>query len=172
MTTPPLSSAPFALALALACTAAVAQEAAPPVQVHWSDPAAFTEVRTSQCRSRDRSGEWLDELARHLRARAARALAPGQRLDITITDVRRAGECEPWRGAGRDDIRVIKDTYPPRIDLRYTLRAGDGSVVSEGENQLRDVAFLQRGAANRTDPLRYEKRLLDDWLRREFANHD
>jgi hypothetical protein len=30
---------------------------------------------------------------------------------------------------------------------------------------------MQRGALNSTDPLRFEKRMLDDWLRSEFP-HD
>ena len=40
----------------------------------------------------------------------------------------------------------------------------------EGERELRDPAFMQRGILNETDPLRFEKRMLDDWLRNEFPD--
>jgi len=63
---------------------------------------------------------------------------------------------------------VIKNIYPPRIDLTFTQTDANGAVVKEGERQLRDPAFMQRGILNSTDPLRFEKRMLDDWLRKEF----
>ena len=165
----PRSAWPFAFALAFACAPALAKDAgAPAVHVDWSDPATLSEVREDTCRSRTRPGEWLGPLARYLQRRAGSRLAAGQQLAITITDIRRAGACEPWRGPQMDDVRVIKNLYPPRIDLRYTLSAADGSVVRSGEARLRDNAFLSRGTMSRDDPLRYEKRMLDDWLRRTF----
>ena len=58
---------------------------------------------------------------------------------------------------------------PPSIDLHFTLTAADGTTLSEGQRSLRDPAFLSRGVLySRDDPLRFEKRLLDEWLRREF----
>jgi hypothetical protein len=167
----PRSTWPFAFALAFACAPVLAKDAGPPaVRVDWSDPATLSEVRESACRSRVKPAEWLGELARYLQQRAARVLAPGQHLDVTITDIRRAGVCEPWRGAQWEDVRIVKDIYPPRIDLRYALTAADGTLVRKGENTLRDAAFLSRAVPFRADdPLRYEKRMLDDWLHREFA---
>jgi hypothetical protein len=53
--------------------------------------------------------------------------------------------------------------------LTFTLHNADGSVALEGTRKLRDAAFLYRGTPSSTDPLRYEKRMLDDWLRRDFA---
>lgn len=138
------------------------------VKIDWTDPAKFADTRQSMCHSSIRPEEWLRDLARHVESRAARLLAPGQRLEITITDVRRAGQCEPWRGAQASDIRVIKEPYSPRIDLRYTLVDESGKVLHEGTEELRDLAFLQRGTMNASDPLRFEKRMLDDWLRRTF----
>ena len=156
-------------ALALACLTAAADEARAPVNVDWGDPATFAEVRQNACRDSTKPEEWLGQLAQHLQRRAGKVLAPGQHLDVTITDIQRAGACEPWRGPRWDDVRVIKDIYSPRIDLHYTLTTGDGTLVRKGEDSLRDAAFLSRATMNREDPLRFEKRMLDDWLRREFA---
>jgi hypothetical protein len=66
-------------------------------------------------------------------------------------------------------VRVVKDIYPPRIDLRFRLTDADGRTLSEGERSLRDSAFLTRDGLDSNDPLRFEKRLLDSWLRKEFA---
>ena len=49
------------------------------------------------------------------------------------------------------------------------LRDADGNVIAEGSRELRDLAFMQRGPAGMSsDSLRYEKQLIDDWLRRDI----
>jgi hypothetical protein len=141
------------------------------VTVTWSNPADFTETRENAGAGigRESPEQWLAALAKHLRARADRVLPPNDHLAVTFTDVQRAGRYEPWRGPDWDDVRVIKDLYPPRIDLTFKLTDASGATVADGTRQLHDPAFLQRGVLNENDPLRFEKRLLDDWLRDEFG---
>ena len=62
----------------------------------------------------------------------------------------------------------MRDIYPPRMRLRFTLSDAQGKVLSEGERKLTDLGFLQGSGLLDTDPLRYEKRMIDDWTRREF----
>lgn len=140
------------------------------VQVDWTDPQKFADLRENPVGSPATRNpeEWVQTLARWLQTRADSFVPPGDRLRVTFTDIRRAGSYEPWRGPQWTDVRIIKDIYPPRIDLRFTLTDAHGATVAEGERQLRDLAFLQRNVLDTTDPLRYEKRLLDDWLRKEF----
>lgn len=141
-----------------------------PVTVSWSDPAGFTEIRYSRNRFEAVRGDWVRDIARHVATRAARALAPGERLAVRITDIERAGEFEPGRG-GSDRVRIVRDIYPPRIELSYELRDAAGGVVASGERSLRDVGFLHRQAGTVTsgDPLRHEKRLVEDWVREDLA---
>ncbi|MEO7874909.1 MAG: DUF3016 domain-containing protein [Dokdonella sp.] len=159
-----------ALALSLGVVVASAAPTPPPerIDVTWSDPAKFSDSRENPGIDRYRPEEWLTELARHLRFRADRALPAGERLNVTFTDVDRAGTFEPWRGPRWDDVRIIKDFYPPRIDLHFSVTDADGGIVAEGDRTLRDPGFLNRSVGSSSDPLRYEKRLLDDWLRHEF----
>lgn len=166
-----------ALLLTAALTAVTAAFASaspspPRVSVDWTDPTKFAEVRDSPSMSASRRWptEWLDQLATHLQRRADRVLPPGDRLSVTFTDIKRAGTFEPWRGPRWDDVRIVKDLYPPRIDLHFTLTDADGHVLREGQRTLRDPAFLTRGIADPSDPLRYEKRLLSDWLKKEFGS--
>ena len=146
--------------------------AASPVDVTWTNPADFTEEKKSRSfgLARETPEQWVTELAQYLQRRGARVLAPGQQLEVTFTDISRAGAFEPWHGPLLDDTRFIKDIYPPAIDLRFTLRNADGSTALEGTRKLRDAAFMSRGTLSSTDPLRYEKRMLDDWLRRDLAS--
>lgn len=136
-----------------------------PVTVSWGDPAGFSEVRFSRNRFEAVRGDWVHDIAAHIASRAARALGPGERLDVEITDIDRAGDYEP--GGGRSDhMRVVRDVYPPRIDLRYTLYGADGTVVDGGERSLTDIGFLSRPGLTLAgnDPLHHEKRLVDAWV--------
>ena len=140
-----------------------------PVAVQWTDPSAFSDIRLSGNRWEARRGDWVEQIAYYIRQRAERQLPAGDTLDVTIRDIRRAGMYEPWQGPQMDDVRIIKDIYPPRIDLDFVLRDADGNVIAEGSRELRDLAFMQRGPAGMSsDSLRYEKQLIDDWLRRDI----
>ena len=83
----------------------------------------------------------MAQLARYLRQRAAARLAPGQSLDVTLTDIRRAGNYEAWHGPRANDVRIVRDLYPPRITLRFALHGADGAVLAQGERRLADPGF-------------------------------
>jgi hypothetical protein len=143
-----------------------------PVSVRWGDPAGFSELRHSGSRWAAARGDWVRQLAEHVRESAARRLPPGERLEVEITDIERAGDFEPWRTRG-DDIRILREIYPPRISLRFRRVDAGGTVVAEGERELSDAAFMMKDSiGGRSDSLRYEKRLIDDWLREEFPRQD
>lgn len=140
-----------------------------PVGVRWQDPARFAELRHSFNRHEAARGDWVVQLAEHIRERAAAGLPPGERLDVEILDVERAGEYElPW--ADTHDIRVMRDIHPPRMRLHVRRTAADGRVLDEGERRISDLAYLLGPQPlSSSDPLRYEKRMIDRWLRRELA---
>lgn len=141
------------------------------VVVDWSDPAKFADTRSDQCHSLVKPEEWLSQLARYTQSRARSRLQQGQSLNVTITDIQRAGQCEPWRGPRVADIRILKDIYPPSISFHFQLSDRDGKIVTEGDRKLTDLAYLQRGSLlDRNDSLRYEKRMIDDWLRKELPS--
>ncbi|MFT3897763.1 MAG: DUF3016 domain-containing protein [Thermomonas sp.] len=139
-----------------------------PVSVSWADPSTFSEARISASHQLLRQGDWLQDLAQYMRGQAERRLPPGDTLQLTILDVQRAGQYEPWRGPNMQDTRIIRDIYPPRMTLRFRQLDANGQVVAEGERRLIDPAFMQGTYPGDSDPLRYEKGLVDSWLRREF----
>jgi hypothetical protein len=152
---------------------ALASNADSPVQVNWTDPAQFTDIRHSRNRWESQRGDWVNTLARHFQKSALKQLPDGQQLQITITDIKRAGEYEPWHGPRLDDVRIVKDIYPPRLAFDWVRRDASGQVIDQGSSKLVDTAFMMsRGMLNDSDPLRYEKRMIDDWLRREFRNRE
>lgn len=143
------------------------------VNVRWEDPSRFSELRYSGNRWEASQGNWVQELAGYLRERAEKRLPEGQRLDVDILDIRRAGMFEPWHGPNLQNTRIIRDVYPPRMTLNVRLTDADGNVIAQGERKLSDLSFMSNTASpSNIDPLRYEKRLVDDWLRKEFKQTD
>lgn len=138
------------------------------VSVTFADPAGFDRDRTGGPETAKARRAWVDALSQYLAERAAPRLPQGQRLEVHLTDVQRAGNVEPWRGPRGADVRIVRDIYPPRIDLRFKLLDADGRTLREGSRQLRDTTFMMRPDLHPNDPLRHEKTLLDDWLREEF----
>ena len=64
----------------------------------------------------------------------------------------------------------MREIYPPRIELTFKRMDAQGNVIAQGERRLRDTGFMMGSASSvlNSDPLRFEKRMLDDWLRREL----
>ena len=135
-------------------------------KVEFEKPDSFTDAgRPFPASARLESLPFLRE---HLVKQATARLPAGETLSVWITDVDLAGQYEPG-GSGVRDVRIVKDIYPPRIDLRFRLARADGSTVKEGTRTLRDFGFLSGGGpVDRTDALRYEKAMLDRWLEEEF----
>lgn len=138
------------------------------VSVTYDNPETFDQGRTGGRETAQARRAWVDALSQYLAERAAPQLPQGQRLEVHITDVQRAGNFEPWRGPRGADVRIVRDIYPPRIDLRFKLLDGDGRLLREGRRPLRDATFMMRPDLHPNDPLRYEKSLLDDWLHQEL----
>jgi hypothetical protein len=163
----------FLLGAALGILPVIAVQAAPTrtiarADVVFFEPTKFTDVRDSYMGDHDRT-TYLDQIRDHVVQQASRYIPEGHMLQVTFTDIDMAGDFEPWRGPRFDDIRIVKDIYPPRIVLNFRLTDAEGNVVKEGKRELRDLAFMMKiNMSFRDDPVRHEKALLDDWLRSEF----
>jgi len=161
----------LALALISAGSAAAFERTGPRVVVTYFEPGHFTDVRDSYPEGTERGRDaTLAELKSYLVRRAAPYVPTGQKLTITITDVDLAGDFEPWLGPQWSDVRVVKDLYPPCIELTFQLKDAEDNIVSSGKRTLRDLGFMMKLSINTNDPLRHEKALLDDWLSTEFRS--
>lgn len=151
------------LGLAVEKTAATS-----PVEVTFEKPAEFTDFTQSRLSKDDGQDALMAEYRDFLQARIAPRLAPGQRVQIKFTNIDLAGDYEPWRGSRADDIRIVKEIYPPRAKLDFKVLNADGTVAAEGHRELQNLGYLMSAGFPRSDPLRWDKELLNDWLRQEF----
>lgn len=156
-----------------ALPAAFAQESAPApeadisrVSVELGAYDQMSEVKRLGGSARRTTEQQIHALAAWLARQAEPRVPDGQTLHITLADVDLAGDYEPGRAISLQDVRVVKDLYPPRIEIRWVFADADGEPLREGEGTLRDVGFMTGSGPIDSDPLRHEKRILRDWLRR------
>lgn len=138
------------------------------VSVTYVNPEKFSENRFYGMQDRFNRVDYLAQLKAYLIKRGAAILAPGQHLSVNITDIQLAGAYEAWRGPRWDYVRMMRDSYPPRIDLNFQLTDQDGKVLAEGQRVLRDLNYLRSNPGTpgaSSESLYYDKALLDRWLR-------
>jgi hypothetical protein len=124
------------------------------------DPDRYTDVRSH-------GFSMAGEIKAYILRLGARYVPPNQNLKITILDIDLAGMDETFRNPNLP--RIMRESTWPRIRLRYELTQ-NRRVISSGEELVSDQMYLGRlGMASSSDPLRYEKNMLDDWFRQKFA---
>jgi hypothetical protein len=157
------------LSIVLGMTAACALRAAdtkpaPRTEVVFDHPENFSDVQDSSNPTDRGRDSILSSIRDFVVARADHALPAGYSLVITFTDIHLAGEYEPWRSGQYNDVRIVKDIYPPSFKFTYSITDGSGRVVKQGSESIRDLDFQTRLALDTSDPLRYEKGILGEWV--------
>ena len=152
----------FSLATRLVAGAA---DAAGSVQVSFVKPEGFSDVR-DRMRPREQNLKAIEQM---IAAAAQPYVADGQTLTIEVLDVDLAGEIRP--GLRAWDVRVMRgSTDWPRITLRWRIEGAGASAPRSGQAVVQDMAYLQRiPPAMSGTALVYERRMLDDWFRTQFA---
>lgn len=136
------------------------------VTIEWDDPSQYVDFSRSD-RYRERDAEFLkEELTNAFEKHAASALPEDASLAITVHNVDLAGDFEPWLGHRFNDVRILRDRYPPAMVISYTLTAAGGSVLASAERErLIDTTLGFRPAGSRSDPYVYDKELIRDFIR-------
>ena len=153
------------LGLAGAGALQAASDPAPRTEVVFDHPENFTDVKDSYTPTDKGRDAILGTIRDFLVTRTASLVPEGYKLKMTFTDIDLAGEYEPWRGPRYDEVRIVKSIYPPAFKFTYVVTDPSGKVVRQGSENIRDLNFQVRVTVDLSDPLRYEKDILDDWAR-------
>ena len=136
------------------------------VQVTFQEPEQFRDIDYGDGNTRRGIKVHIPILEKHIIKSGKRFLKEGQTLTMPVTDVDLAGDYEPWLSPDFDDIRIVKDIYPPRISFSYELKDAEGKVLKSGEENLVDMNFQYRMRVRTHDELFYDKEMITDWMRR------
>ncbi|GEM_PF-659496 len=139
------------------------------VSVSFANPETYANADRAGGYSTPVKADSLAEIARHLQRLGEKYLGPNQALSIEVLSIIRSGRFVPSHFA-LFNVRVYSDILPPSITLRYTLSSA-GTIVAEGQDVLTDSNYMTHVGTRSmgSDPLRFEKALLDGWFRARFA---
>lgn len=155
------------LALALAASLAAPIAAAGTVTVSYDAQGTYTDAGTTPTEREQR----LAELAAHLKALGEKRLGPDRTLSVELIDLDLTGTLRPSRHPS-GDVRVVQSRADgPRIELRYVLRDATKEIAA-GRETLHNASLprIDRPQdATGADPLRHEKKLLDEWFEARFG---
>jgi hypothetical protein len=166
----PLRLLSIAVVLLAGCALApaTATKAPPRTSVVFDHPDKFADVKDAYIPTDEGRDLILSHLREYLVSRCDPLLPEGYKLTITFTDIKLAGEYEPWHGAQWENVRIIKAVYPPAFTFTYSVTDSSGRTVKEGSENIIDMAFQMRlltPYATSYDSLAYEKDILNDWAR-------
>lgn len=133
------------------------------VEVRFVAPERFIDAEESPA-DRERV---LKQIAAHFSEEAGKRLGSTQKLLIEVQDLNLAGEIEPV-GRMQERVRVLRGVGWPSMSLHFVL-SEDGQRAREGQARLSDMSYLQSFPRYPDSvSLRYEKRMIDVWLDKEF----
>jgi hypothetical protein len=132
-------------------------------EVTFDHPENFTDVKDRDMPTDSGRDELLSRIRSYLVSRTEPLLPMGDRLKITFTDIDLAGDFEPGRGPMWDEVRIVRDIYPPAFKFSYAVTDASGRIVKQGTENIRDMNFQSRIVLDASDSLRYEKDILAEW---------
>ena len=138
------------------------------VNVEYINADKFTDVKDRQFKSAPEKNQNLIGLKSWFEKRAVDWVAYGQQLKMQFNDIDLAGDYEPWQMSQLSEVRIVKDLYPPKMKFHFQLIGADNAVIREGDRELRDLSFMMSSDSNSSESMRYEKKMLENWLRDEF----
>lgn len=140
------------------------------VKIDWEDPETFSDMEENGYFSERLFERFSEEFEEFVKEEVDEYLPEDAMLSMSVKDVDLAGEFEFWRGPDFDDVRIIKDIYPPRLKFNYSVKDAGGELVKEGMAQITDMAYLWNisNPVRRSDEFYFECELIEDWLRRKL----
>jgi hypothetical protein len=132
--------------------------------VKYIEPDKFSDVPFTPWERDDT----LKQITDHFN-KLGQSLPEGQDLHVDVLDIDLAGRAIPSARAGRD-IRVVRGLADwPRMKLRWSVEQ-NGQVVKSGQDDIQDMDYQNHVHDYfDSDPLRYEKQMLDDWFKKSIG---
>jgi Protein of unknown function (DUF3016) len=158
-----------ALALALGFLADVSVRADTPkpssrVLVTFDHPEKFLDIRDSYFPTAEGKDKIMESLRDYITQRATAFLPSGDSLYVTFINVKLAGVFAV--GELAPGGRTVTAGTPPVFMFGWAVTDPSGKVVRRAWEKLEEPYFMGLFRnADPGDPLRFEKAVLDDWMR-------
>ena len=146
--------------MALVAMAASAATYAGEAKIKWQDLNDYADARPGNDVKKPFHERLMKKFDKHFNFEAQN-LPEGSVFSAEITDLDLAGEVR----YGMNEFRVMKPIYIPRIEFSYQLVDKDGKVLSSGDVNIKDMAFMDHIRSIRgDDEFYYDFRLISSWF--------
>ncbi|MCZ6674547.1 MAG: DUF3016 domain-containing protein [Verrucomicrobia bacterium] len=137
------------------------------VVLNFGDPKGFTDFEYAQTRRTISTEFFANEVIVYLERAVEKVFPEGVVLTLDFQDIDLAGGFEPWQFIPLNDVRFYKSRYPPKAMFTYRLEDGEGNVLAEGDEALREPSYQERFSRRTgvTEPFYYERRMLERWIK-------
>jgi hypothetical protein len=159
----------LALALALGFLAQGAARADAPlpgsrVLVTYDHPEKFLDIRDANFPTAEGEDRIIESLRAYITRRATALLPAGDSLYVTFINIKLAGVFAVGEVAPRG--RIVTAGTPPLFMFGWAVTDPSGKVIRRAWEKLEEPYFMGLFRnADPGDPLRFEKAVLDDWMR-------
>jgi hypothetical protein len=155
------------LCLGVRTAKADAPTAHPRILVFFDHPQGFFDIRDRNPPTDEGQKQVLSTLADYLVHRAQVYLPAGNSLTIVFSNIKLAGVIP--LGEGHHE-RVVLNSTPPLFVFEWKETDRAGTVVASAAEKLEVEDFKDLSPnTDEGDSLRYEKAVLDDWMRNRLA---
>lgn len=160
---PPLDSGTIAAARA------ASQTPNPRVLVIFTHPESFLDIRDRYVPTEEGRNEILNIFREYLAKRAVPYLPEGYALYVNFINIKLAGVF-PVGAIGNLSRRTVLDSTPPMLMFAWAVTDPSGKIVKSAWEKLEEDNFKDLyESAEPGDPYRYEKAVLDDWMRNSLS---
>lgn len=156
----------FLMALAIPLAAKDVEPGAAKITVNFPNWQNYTDIKDAYIPTDSGEQNNLHELEKSLQEEAHYLVPDGDHLTLTFSDIDLAGEYEPQRGTEWEDVRILKEIYPPHYKFTWQLTNSAGQVVRQGKEDLTDLNYQMMMTPTSWNPLRYDKAELRNWMQR------
>jgi hypothetical protein len=156
----------------LGCVAASAAPSEAPlpsshVLVIFTKPEKFSDVRDGGFPTIDGRDKILASLRDFVTRRAAAYIPAGDAFYINFVDIALAGRLAI---GDVENVRVFTRGSPPVFVFGWAITDSKGTVLRKGTERLRENEYMSLlSPALSSDKYRYEKAVLDDWMRNNLG---
>jgi Protein of unknown function (DUF3016) len=148
---------------------AEAQATSSRVEVSFNHPEQFADIRDRYLATEENKKEVLSTLQEYVVQRASSYLPKGESLRITFDNIKLAGVINIAGVVG--ERRVILASTPPMFMFEWAVTDSSGKVIGSAKEKLEENNFKDLSSrADEGDPLRYERAVLDDWMRNRLES--
>ena len=134
------------------------------VQIQYVQPAKFTDFRIYGRDAQWSASYFASQISDDLTPALERKVSGGK-LTLRFTDIDLAGH---YPSRGGSSVRVVRGQIrPARMSFAFVLQDSSGRTLASGSTRITDSSSPSSMAHHpkRSEPLYYEKRMLERWLR-------